>query len=98
MNGLLAFLVVFLLANLAAGMWRVHRGPTPADRMLSALLIGSTSVAMLLLLAAWLQQPALRVAALIVVLLAAILSIAYAGIARPVAVAPERAGPPGDPP
>jgi multicomponent Na+:H+ antiporter subunit F len=81
-NVLLPALLLFLFGNLAAGLWRVHRGPTAADRMLSALLIGSTSVAVVLLLAEWQQLAALRVAALLVVMLAAVLSIAFAAIAQ----------------
>jgi multicomponent Na+:H+ antiporter subunit F len=50
--------------------------------MLSALLIGSTSVAAVLLLAEWQQLPALRVASLLFVMLAAVISIAYAAIAQ----------------
>lgn len=82
MSLLLPALLLFLLANLFAGLWRVHRGPTAADRMLSALLIGSTSVAAVLVLAEWQQLPALRVASLLVVMLAAVISIAYAAIAQ----------------
>ncbi len=44
-------LALFLLSNLVAGMWRVLRGPTSADRMLAAQFFGTTSVAVLLLLA-----------------------------------------------
>jgi len=75
-------LLLFLLGNLFAGLWRVHRGPTAADRMLSALLIGSTSVAAVLVLAEWQQLPALRVASLLVVMLAAVISIAFAAISQ----------------
>jgi multicomponent Na+:H+ antiporter subunit F len=81
-NVLLPALLLFLFANLAAGLWRVHRGPTAADRMLSALLIGSTSVAAVLVLAEWQRLDALRVAALLIVMLAATISIAYAAIAQ----------------
>ncbi len=31
-------LALFLLMNLGAGMWRILRGPTAADRMLAAQL------------------------------------------------------------
>lgn len=82
MTLLLPALLLFLLLNLAAGLWRVYRGPTAADRMLSALLFGATTVAVLLLLAQWQQAPALRVVALIFVTLAAIISIAYVAIAQ----------------
>jgi multicomponent Na+:H+ antiporter subunit F len=82
MNVLLPALLLFLFANLAAGLWRVHRGPTAADRMQSALLLGSTSVAAVLAMAEWQQLAWLRVAALLVVMLAAVISIAYAAVAQ----------------
>lgn len=80
MNLLLTGVVLFLAANLAAGMLRVYRGPTAADRMLAALLFGSTTVAMLLLLAEILQLEALRDVALLFAMLAAIISVAFAGL------------------
>jgi multicomponent Na+:H+ antiporter subunit F len=77
---LLPFVILFLLGNLAAGLWRVLRGPSAVDRMLAALLFGTTTVAVLLLLAEWSQQPALRDVALLFVLLATILSVAFVGL------------------
>lgn len=44
-------MAVFLFANLLLALWRVTRGPTPADRLLAVLLFGTTGVALLLLLA-----------------------------------------------
>jgi multicomponent Na+:H+ antiporter subunit F len=84
-NVLLPALLLFLFANLAAGLWRVHRGPTAADRMQSALLLGSTNVAAVLVMAEWQQLAWLRVAALLVVMLAAVISIAYAAVAQSLA-------------
>ncbi len=80
MTWLLPGVIVFLLFNLIAGFWRVWQGPTGADRMLSALLFGSTLVALLVLLAEWQAVAALRIAALLVVMLAAIITITYVGI------------------
>ena len=40
------------LATVALGLIRVLRGPTPADRMLAAQLLGTGGIATLLLLAA----------------------------------------------
>jgi multicomponent Na+:H+ antiporter subunit F len=77
---LLPFAILFLLGNLAAGLWRVLRGPTAVDRMLAALLFGTTTVAVLLLLAEWSAIPALRDVALLFVLLATILSVAFVGL------------------
>lgn len=70
-------LALFLLLNLGAGMWRVLRGPTPADRMLAAQLFGTTAVAILLLLAEVMGQPALRDVALVFALLAAVTAVAF---------------------
>lgn len=58
MATVLAAAIVFLVLNLAAGLVRVARGPSASDRMLAALLFGSTTVAVLLLLAEWTGQPA----------------------------------------
>ncbi len=77
MNTLLTGGVIFLLLNLAAGLLRVYRGPSPEDRMLATLLFGSTTVAVLLLLAQIMEIPALRDVALLFVLLAAIISVAF---------------------
>jgi len=82
MEVLLPATIVFLALNLAAGLARVIRGPTAADRMLAALLFGSTTVAILLLLAQWTAQPALRDVALLFMLLATIVSVAFVGLPR----------------
>jgi multicomponent Na+:H+ antiporter subunit F len=82
MSTLLTAAALFLLLNLAAGMLRVLRGPTRADRMLAALLFGSTTVALLLILAELQGEPALRDVALLFVLLAAIISVAFVGLPR----------------
>jgi multicomponent Na+:H+ antiporter subunit F len=70
-------LALFLLLNLGAGMWRVLRGPTAADRMLAAQLFGTTAVAMLLILAQAYGNAALRDVALVFALLAAVTSVAF---------------------
>jgi multicomponent Na+:H+ antiporter subunit F len=73
-------MILFLLLNLGAGLVRVARGPTAADRMLAILLFSSTTVAMLLIMAEWMMLPALRSVALLFVMLAAILSLAFVGL------------------
>lgn len=70
-------LALFLLLNVVAGLVRVARGPTPADRILAAQLFGTTGVAILLLLAQALEQPALRDVALTFALLAAVTVAAF---------------------
>ena len=70
-------LALFLLLNLFAGMWRVLRGPTAADRMLAAQLFGTKLVAVLLLLAQATDKSALRDVALMFALLAAVTAVAF---------------------
>jgi multicomponent Na+:H+ antiporter subunit G len=62
-------LAAFLLATLAAGMVRIVLGPTRADSMLAAQLIGTTGVGILLLLAEAMSASALRDVALALALL-----------------------------
>lgn len=70
-------LALLLLLTLAAGMWRILRGPTIADRMLAAQLFGTTTVAILLLLSQVSGQSALRDVALVFALLAVITVVAF---------------------
>ena len=67
----------FLLLTLVAGLWRVLRGPTSADRMLAAQLFGTTAVACVLLLAQAFDNPPLRDVALIFALLATVAAVAF---------------------
>ncbi|MDS4013581.1 MAG: monovalent cation/H+ antiporter complex subunit F [Candidatus Accumulibacter sp.] len=80
MTGLELPIALFLLVNLAASLWRVLRGPGDANRLLAALLFGSTGVGVLVLLAFAGERaltPFLDVA-LTLALLAAITAIAFA--------------------
>ena len=77
METLYLALAVFLMLNIAAGLVRILRGPTPADRMLAAQLFGTTGVAILLLLAEAQGTPALRDVALVFALLAALATVAF---------------------
>jgi multicomponent Na+:H+ antiporter subunit F len=70
-------LALFLLVNLGAGLWRVLRGPTAADRMLAAQLFGTTAVAILVLLAQAERLAALRDIALVFALLAAVTAVSF---------------------
>lgn len=76
----LPWAIVFLLLNLGAGLWRAWKGPTDGDRLLTTLLFATTSVALLLLMAEWLGMPAIRTVALMLVLLATIISLAFFGM------------------
>jgi multicomponent Na+:H+ antiporter subunit F len=71
---------LFLLIVLAGAMVRAHRGPAPADRVLALLSLGTTLVAVLLLLAYAGASRALVDVALVFALLAAVISIAFAAI------------------
>ncbi len=77
MTNTLLLLVVVLLASMIAGLVRVMRGPTPSDRMLAAQLMGTTGVAILLLIAEATSRPALLDVALVFALLAAVTGIAF---------------------
>ncbi|MDP1691018.1 MAG: monovalent cation/H+ antiporter complex subunit F [Burkholderiaceae bacterium] len=68
---------MFLLLNIAAGLARILRGPTVADRMLAAQLFGTTGVAALLLLAEAQALPALRDVALVFAALAVLATVAF---------------------
>jgi len=83
MQTLVLALAWFLVLNLGAGMWRVLRGPTAADRMLAAQLFGTTAVAILLLLAEATGSAALRDVALVFALLAAVTAVAFVRRAWP---------------
>jgi len=66
-----------LLLTMFAGLWRVMRGPTLADRMLAAQLLGTAGVAILVLIAQAQSSQALRDVALVFALLAAVSGIAF---------------------
>jgi len=83
MQDLYFAVALFLLLNLAAGMWRVVRGPSAADRMLAAQLFGTTAVAVLLVLAQATGNAALRDVALVFALLAAVTAVAFVRRAWP---------------
>ena len=82
MQTLLLIAAIVLLLTILAGLWRVVRGPSAADRMLAAQLFGTTGVGILLLLAEAWQQPALRDAALIFALLAVLAVVAFVRLRR----------------
>lgn len=78
MTGLELPIALFLLANLAVALVRAARGPTVADRMLAALLFGTTGVGILVLLAHAGGGMALLDVALTLALLAAISGVTFA--------------------
>jgi multicomponent Na+:H+ antiporter subunit F len=66
----------FVLAMVALGLVRILRGPTGADRMMAAQLLGSGGIAALLLAGAT-RVPAMVDVALTLALLAAFASMAF---------------------
>lgn len=78
MTGLELPIALFLLVNLLAALLAAARGPTAADRMLAALLFGTSGVGILVLLAHAGGGTALIDVALVIALLAAITGIAFA--------------------
>jgi len=77
MSSVYAAMAVFLMLNLLAGLCRIYLGPTPADRLLAAQLLGTTGTAVLMVLAAWKSLPPLLDVAIIFSLLAAVTLIAF---------------------
>lgn len=80
MSALTTGLALFLLLNLAVGMLRVYWGPTAGDRILAAQLFGTTTVAILLLLAEAMDLASLRDVALLFVLLATLITVAFVNL------------------
>jgi multicomponent Na+:H+ antiporter subunit F len=77
MHELPTAVAAFLVLTVLAGLVRVERGPTFADRILVAQLFGTTGVAVLLLLGAGAERAVLRDVALIFALLAPITAAAF---------------------
>ncbi|PLW82270.1 portal protein [Kineobactrum sediminis] len=75
-------LASLLLLSIAVGLWRVLHGPTRADRLLAVQLFSTTGTAILLLLAHGQGQPALIEAALVMALLAAVVSAGLVQLLR----------------
>lgn len=65
----------FLLLNVVVSLIRIVRGPATRDRLMAFLLFGTTGVALLAVLAAASDTPALRDAALVLVALATIVVV-----------------------
>jgi multicomponent Na+:H+ antiporter subunit F len=78
MDEVLLLAALLLLFTMVAGLVRISRGPTAADRMLAALLFGSTGVAILVLLSQALALPVAVDVALVIAVLAAVVGVAFA--------------------
>jgi len=69
--------IAFLLLNIALGLFRVWRGPTVADRLLTTQLFGTTGMAILLVLAGYLKDLTLLNVAITFNVLAILLVISF---------------------
>jgi multicomponent Na+:H+ antiporter subunit F len=93
MNDFLIAAAGFLLLTLALGLVRIVRGPADADRIMSAQLIGTGGVAVLLLAGSAERVPAAVDVALSLALLAAFASVAFVKSAtRPLSDADKEKG------
>ena len=70
-------MAVVLLLALIAGLVRIARGPSLADRMMSAQLFGTTGTAILLVLSQAMGLGALCDVALVLAVLAPLVSITF---------------------
>jgi multicomponent Na+:H+ antiporter subunit F len=66
-----------ILLNIAASLARVLKGPTRADRIMGAQLIGTGGVAVLVLLSLIHRQPGVLDVALLLALLAAFAAVGF---------------------
>ena len=78
----LSVIALVLLGTLALGLVMVGRGPTPGDRMASVLLGGTTGVALLLILSASEGSGATLDTALVLAVLAPVLTVAFIAARR----------------
>lgn len=78
----MALYVSLLLLTIIIGLCRVVLGPARVDRLLAIQLFGTSGAALLLVLAQWQAQPALRDVALLLGLLAAVASAALVQLLR----------------
>ncbi len=69
--------LLFLILAIGGGLVRVAAGPTAADRMMGAQLMGTGGIAALMLLAARMDNAAILDVALVLALLAAFASVAF---------------------
>ncbi len=75
-------LILVLVLTLIPAVWRVIHGPSRADRLVAIQLFGTIGTAVLLLLAQSEQLPSLRDVALVIALLAAMVSAALVQFLR----------------
>lgn len=77
MTEFLYFAALVILGNVAVSAWRVLRGPEREDRIMGAQLIGTSGVAILVLLYLIDGQPGVLDLALLMALLTAFAAVGY---------------------
>lgn len=82
MISFLSLAAIVLTFSLGLGLVRVFRGPSIEDRMMSAQLVGTTGVGLVLLFGPLLNMPASLDVALVLALLAAVSVAALTGQER----------------
>jgi multicomponent Na+:H+ antiporter subunit F len=78
----LTSLAIVILLSCAAGLWRVLRGPSPANRLMATQLLATGAAATLLVLGVATGQPGLLDVALVLGVLGAFASVAFVLAAR----------------
>jgi multicomponent Na+:H+ antiporter subunit F len=78
MSEFFVFGAVFIALTVGAGWLRALRGPTLADRIMAVQLIGSGSIAVLLLMLGAADTPGISDVALTLAMLSALLAAAFA--------------------
>jgi multicomponent Na+:H+ antiporter subunit F len=79
----MGWLALLLLLTGLSALWRVTRGPSMPDRLLGIQMLGTTGIAFLLVLAVWRQDDTWRYVALVLALLAAVITVALVQLLRP---------------
>ena len=77
MTAAMEVLAVVIIATVMLGLYRIERGPTSADRMLSSMLFGTSGIALTLVLGAVQEMPSLLDMALMFAILASISTVAF---------------------
>jgi len=70
-------LAVVILGTVILGLYRIERGPTSADRMLSSMLFGTSGIALTLALSAIEEMSSLLDMALVFAILTSISTVAF---------------------
>lgn len=77
MNSFYSVVAVFLFLNIVVGLWRAVRGPDAGDRLMAAQVFGTTTAAILLLLAQAQNDPSLRYVSLVFAALTVVAVVAF---------------------